>query len=114
MNSRYTYIADLAKQVDIPDDGILSRTLHTDEQVKVVLFGFDAGQELSEHTASMPAILHIVQGEARLMLGDDSVEAQAGAWVHMPPHLRHGIYAKTPVVMLLLLLKSAEGQSPAQ
>ncbi len=114
MNLRYTYIADLAKQADVPVDGILSRTLYTDEQVKVVLFGFGAGQELSEHTASMPAILHIVQGEAHLTLGDDSLEAQAGAWVHMPPHLRHGIYAKTPVVMLLVLLKSAEGQEPPQ
>jgi quercetin dioxygenase-like cupin family protein len=114
MDTKYIYFADLAKQVDIPDDGILSRTLHTDDQVKVVLFGFDAGQELSEHTASMPAILHIVQGEARLTLGDDSLEAQAGAWVHMPANLRHGIYAKTPVVMLLLLLKSAEAQSPSQ
>ena len=63
MSSKYTYITDLAKQVDIPVDGILSRTLHEDEQVKVVLFGFGVGQELSEHTASMPAILHIVQGE---------------------------------------------------
>lgn len=113
MSSKYTYIADLAKQVDIPVDGILSRTLYDDEQVKVVLFGFGAGQELSEHTASMPAILHIVQGEARLTLGDDSVEAEAGAWVHMPPELRHGVYAKTPVVMLLLLIKPG-GQSPAQ
>ena len=113
MNSRYTYIADLAKQVDIPVDGILSRTLHEDEQVKVVLFGFGVGQELSEHTASMPAILHIVQGEARLTLGDDSVEAEAGAWVHMPPELRHGVYAKTPVVMLLLLIKPG-GQSRSQ
>jgi quercetin dioxygenase-like cupin family protein len=113
MNSRYTYIADLAKQVDIPVDGILSRTLHEDEQVKVVLFGFGAGQELSEHTASMPAILHIVQGEARLTLGDDSLEAEAGAWVHMPPELRHGVYAKTPVVMLLLLIKPG-GQSRPQ
>ena len=113
MNSNYTYIADLAKQVDIPVDGILSRTLYDDEQVKVVLFGFGAGQELSEHTASMPAILHILQGEARLTLGDDSLEAEAGAWVHMPPELRHGVYAKTPVVMLLLLIKP-DGQSPPQ
>ena len=114
MNSKYTYIADLAKQVDIPVDGILSLTLYSDEQVKAVLFGFGAGQELSEHTASMPAILHIVQGEAHLTLGDDTLEARAGAWVHMPPQLQHSIYAKTPVVMLLLLLKSAEGQSPPQ
>ena len=104
------YIADLAKQVDIPADGILSRTLYADEQVKVVLFGFDAGQELSEHTASMPAILHIVQGEAHLTLGGDSVEARAGTWVHMPPDLKHSVQAKTPVVMLLLLMKPAEHQ----
>jgi quercetin dioxygenase-like cupin family protein len=110
MNSTYTYIADLAKQVNIPVDGILSRTLHDDEQVKAVLFGFGAGQELSEHTASMPAILHILQGEAHLTLGDDSLEAEAGAWVHMPPELRHGVHAKTPVVMLLLLIKPAAHQ----
>ncbi len=113
MNSRYTYIADLAKQVDIPVDGILSRTLYSDEQVKAVLFGFGAGQELSEHTASTPAILHIIQGEAHLTLGDDSMEAQAGAWVHLPPQLQHSVYAKTPVVMLLLLLKPG-GQSTPQ
>jgi hypothetical protein len=29
----------------------------------------------------------------------------AGTWVHMPAGLKHGIQAKTPVVMLLMLLK---------
>jgi len=102
--SNYTYVADLRAQ-DIPADGILSRTIYNDDHVKVVLFGFGAGQELSEHTASMPAIIQIVQGEAQLGLGDDTVEAHAGAWVHMPAQLRHSVRAKTPVVMLLLLLK---------
>jgi quercetin dioxygenase-like cupin family protein len=101
----YTYIANLAREVEIPPDGILTRTLYADEQVKVVLFAFDAGQELSEHTASMPAILHVLQGEARLTLKRDSIEARAGTWVHMPAHLEHSIDAKTPVVLLLLLLK---------
>ncbi len=107
MSPTYTYIADLAAQVDIPADGILSRTLYSDDQVKVVLFAFDAGQELSEHTASTPAILHVLQGEARLTLGHDSMEARAGAWVHMPAQLQHSLSATTPVVMLLLLLKGA-------
>jgi len=30
----------------------------------VVVFGFAQGEELSEHTASMPAVLHFLQGEA--------------------------------------------------
>jgi hypothetical protein len=32
-------------------------------------------------------------------------QARPGTWVHMPTGLRHSIQAKTPVVMLLLLLK---------
>jgi len=53
----------------------------------------------------MPAVLHFLQGEARLTLGDDALEAKAGSWVHMPTGLRHSIQAQTPLVMLLLLVK---------
>ena len=104
----YTYISELTKEVNIPANGILSRTIYNDDRLKVIVFGFDRGQELSAHTAPMPAVLHILQGEARLTLGADSLEARAGAWVHMPPQLEHGILAKTPVVMLLMMLKQAK------
>jgi len=50
--------------------------------------------------------LQIIRGEATLTLGDDTIEAQAGAWIHMPAGLRHAVTARTPVVLLLLLLKS--------
>ena len=71
-----------------------------------VLFGFDKGQELSEHTASMPAIMEFISGDADLKLGSEPATAQAGSWVYMEPNLPHSVYAKTPVVMLLLLLKN--------
>jgi quercetin dioxygenase-like cupin family protein len=105
MKTLYTHIDDLAKETQPPDKGILSRTLHNDDRLKVVLFGFAQGEELSEHTASMPAVLHFLQGEAQLTLGDDTVAAKPGTWVHMPTGMRHSIQAKTPAVMLLLLLK---------
>ena len=105
MKTPYTHISDLAKEAQPPEKGILSRTLYNDEKVKAVIFGFGQGEELSEHTASMPAILHFLQGEAKLTLGDDTLDARPGTWVHMPKGQRHSIQAKTPVVMLLLLLK---------
>lgn len=101
----YTHISDLAKEAQPPDKGILSRTLFNDGRLKGVLFGFAQGEKLSEHTASMPAVLHFLQGEARVTLGDDRHEAKPGSWVHMPTGPKHGIQAKTPVVMLLMLLK---------
>ena len=105
MSNNYTNIVDLAKEVEPPDDGILTRTLFNDDHVKAVIFGFGEGEELSEHTASMPAILHFIKGEAILTLGDEKVEAQPGSWIHMAPDLKHSVLTRTPVVMLLLLLK---------
>jgi quercetin dioxygenase-like cupin family protein len=105
MTTTYTHFSDLAKEVRPPDKGILSRTLFNDDRLKAVGFGFAQGEELSEHTASMSAVLHFLQGEATLTLGDDRHEAKPGTWVHMPAGLKHSIQAKTPVVMLLLLVK---------
>jgi quercetin dioxygenase-like cupin family protein len=105
MTLPYTFISDLAKECLPPDKGILSHTLHNDDRLKVVLFGFAQGEELSEHTASMPAVLHFLQGEALVTLSENRHEARAGTWVHMPAGLKHSIQAKTSVAMLLLLMK---------
>lgn len=109
MTQTHTYIADLTRTVEIPTQGILSRTVYSDASVNVVLFGFDAGQELSEHTAARPALLQILSGEARLTLGADTVDARPGTWVHMPAGLPHSVLALTPLVMQLTLLPAAGG-----
>jgi quercetin dioxygenase-like cupin family protein len=99
------FFADLAAEVQVPPDGILSRTLHNDDRLRVVLFAFSAGQELSAHTAPMAAMIYFVRGEAKLTLGDQTMEAKAGSFAWMPPKLTHGIVATSPIVMLLMMLK---------
>ena len=74
----------MGRELPAPAEGILSRTLYGDDRLKVVGFGFAAGEELSEHTAQTPAVMHFVSGEASLTLGDDQQEAVAGPWVYMP------------------------------
>lgn len=105
MDIPFVHLAAVEDAVQIAPNSIVSRPLHADDKVKVVLFGFDAGQELSEHTASVPAILHILRGEAEIALGEDIHQATAGDWTWMPPQLPHSIRARTPVVMLLTMLK---------
>ena len=105
MSEDYTYFADLAEQLtEIPPDTIVSRTLYSGDELKVILFGFAPGQELSEHTSARPAILHFLRGEAKLTLGGEAQTAQAGTFVRMAPRLPHSVYAETEVVMLLLML----------
>ncbi len=105
MSDDYTFIQNLAAEQPVPEEGTLSRTIRNDERVKVVLFAFAAGEELSEHTSSMAAILHFVSGQAKLTLGGDTLAVAPHAWVHMAPNLSHSIHAETPTVMLLILLK---------
>ena len=105
VNPTYFVTTELIKEIDIPQRGILSRTLYDDNDVKVVLFGFSAGHELSAHTAPMPAALYFLEGEADLTLGSDTTAVKAGAFAHMPPYLNHAIVAKTPLVMLLIMMK---------
>jgi quercetin dioxygenase-like cupin family protein len=104
----YTLIPVLEELLEtIPQDSIVSRTFCKDGQLKAILFGFDTGQELSEHTSSQAAIIQIVQGDATITLGEDQHELGAGAWIHMPPGLKHSITAKTPLLMLLLMFGSS-------
>jgi len=53
----------------------------------------------------MAAVLYFVRGEAELTLGTEKNYVRAGAFVHMPPQTPNGILGKTPVAMLLLMLK---------
>ncbi|MBC8504858.1 MAG: cupin domain-containing protein [Anaerolineales bacterium] len=105
MTNQYSYFENIIDLLpEIPDDSIVSRTFYEDDQLKGILFGFAAGQELSEHTAAKPAILHFIEGQARLTLGDDEKSAGPGTWVHMAPHLPHSVVAESRLVMLLILL----------
>ncbi len=102
-----TTIVDLRAPVETPADGIVSRAIYNDDDVRVVHFSFAAGQQLSDHTAPWPVTLEVVDGEATIRLGDDTVEAQAGTWIHMPADTPHSVVAKTPLVLLLHLLKGS-------
>lgn len=99
-----TVFTDIANGLEIPNDGTLSRVLFKDDDLRVVIFGFDTNQELTEHTASKPAVLQIVRGSAHLVLGDEESTIGPGGWVHMPARLPHSVHALEPTVMLLTLL----------
>ncbi len=105
MSSPYVYLPALDDLLmEVPPESIVSRTFYENGQIKAILFGFAPGQELSEHTAARPAILHFLRGTARLRLGEESVSAGENTWVYMEPHLPHSVAAETLVYMLLLLL----------
>jgi quercetin dioxygenase-like cupin family protein len=105
----YTLFDDLSLVVQVvPLDSIVSRTVYRDSGLKAILFAFAPGQELSEHTASVPAIIQILEGDCEVTLGADHYQAHAGFWVRMTAKLPHSLLAHTPVKMLLLMLSDGK------
>lgn len=89
----------------IQPESIISRTLHHDEHIKAIAFGFAAGQALSEHTSARPAMILFLAGSATLTVGGDSCEVEPGTWLYMKPDLPHSITALTNLVMLLEMIQ---------
>ena len=104
-----TSFSNLSREIDIAEGSTVSKTLYQDATIKMVLFGFAAGQELSEHTAAVPAVLHFLDGKAEVTLGGERMVAEAQSLVHMPAQLPHSITALEPTRMLLLLIKQPAG-----
>jgi quercetin dioxygenase-like cupin family protein len=105
------FTADLDALALHTERGIVSKTVYESPALNVVLFTFDAGQELSEHTASVPAIIHLLEGEAEVQVGEQHVDGRPGFWAYLPARLPHAIRAKTRLAMLLTMLRGPEDRS---
>lgn len=99
------WVGNLEDMVEFAEGGIVSKTIIDEPRTKVVLFIFHPGQSLSEHTASMPAAIHVLSGRASILLGSERHQAEAGTYVYMPANLNHAVDAQENLVFLLTLFK---------
>jgi quercetin dioxygenase-like cupin family protein len=107
MDAKAETIISLAKETQFAPNGIVSRTLLRAPNVRVVLFGFAEGQELTEHTSTQRAVIEILSGECDFSLAGKPHALKAGDFLHMPPNLPHALKATKQCSMLLTLIKPA-------
>jgi len=101
-------VVSLAEETKFVANGIISRTLLRTDNMRVVLFGFAEGQELTEHTSTQQAVVQILSGECEFSLAGEPRTVKAGDFIYMPPNLKHAIKATKPFSMLLTLTKLPE------
>ena len=107
-------ILSLPAETRFAPNGIVSRTLMRTPAVRVVLFGFAAGQELSEHTSVHHALVQILSGECDFPTNGQSHALKAGDVLYMPPGLRHAVHATTDFSMLLTLIQASAPAPPLE
>ena len=103
----YTSDTHLHHEMKMRDTNIAVSYTHLDvykRQVRIVLFAFAPGQELTEHTSTREALIHVLDGRGEITLGSETVEAGAGTLIRMAPKLPHSVHAHSPLRMLLYML----------
>ena len=84
---------------------VVSRTFAQNPALSVTLFAFDQGEGISAHTVPADALVHILDGRARITIGEQEIEAQAGQVVVMPEGVPHALHADQRFKMLLVVVK---------
>ena len=88
--------------------GIASRVLARTAAGNITLFAFDAGEELSEHTAPFDALALTLSGALVLTIGGVDVRTAPQTIVLMPADVPHAVRAIESSRLLLIMLREAD------
>ena len=94
----------LAALVTYQKGQIVSRTLAQNRAVSLTLFAFDANEEISSHASGGDAMVQVLDGKAKITIGDGVQFLCAGETVVMPAGVPHALEAVEPFKMLLTVV----------
>lgn len=96
----------LADHVAYAQGSVVSKTLLQKDGGNITLFSFARGQGLSEHTAPYDAVVHILDGMARVTIGGREKNVAAGQMLIMPANVPHAVFADEQFKMVLTMIRS--------
>lgn len=95
-----------ADLIDYQEGSVVSKTIVDKKTGTVTLFAFDEAQKLSEHTAPFDALVHLLDGEAEVIISGKATTLKAGEMVVMPANEPHALNAIRRFKMLLTMIRS--------
>ena len=100
----HAQVLSLAEMTSYQDGAIVSRQITKAEAGNITLFAFDAGQELSEHTAPFDALVQVLDGQATISVAKQSFEIGMGQAIILPAGQPHAVKAEQKFKMLLTMI----------
>lgn len=99
-------VLNLADLVEYQEGSVVSRTVIDQKSGTVTLFAFAQGQGLSEHVAPFNALVHILDGKARITISGKPFELDQGQAIIMPANQPHALEASDRFKMMLVMLRA--------
>ncbi|GAA3765328.1 hypothetical protein GCM10022240_16950 [Microbacterium kribbense] len=73
--------------------------------VRAVVFAFDTGAELAEHTAPGPIVVQALSGHLTFTAEGVTKDLRPGALLHLDARIPHSVVALEPSKMLLMIIR---------
>ena len=89
--------------------GVEGRRISSREGVEIIYMTLAPGSLLDPHTTPFDAQFFVHRGEAVLLIGNQEIPAPAGAILHCPGDIPHGIRNDTGEEITLLVIKYRKG-----
>jgi len=98
--------ATIATLIAYQSGSIVSKEIIKRNNGKVMLFAFDEGEGLSEHTSPFNALVQVVEGEAEVTVSGNPNRVQNGELFLMPANQPHALKASKRFKMILTMIRS--------
>lgn len=73
--------------------GPIAQLVTENRDCRVIVFGFEPGQEIPAHTSSSTVLMQALEGRGRFRVGDQEQAVGPGDVAVCPPHVPHALVA---------------------
>jgi len=98
--------SNLSELIAYQSSSVVSRQLIKKNTGNVILFAFDKGEGLSEHTTPFDALVYLLDGSAEITISGKSYYLKQGEMIIMPANQPHALKAVERFKMILVMIKS--------
>lgn len=94
----------LRELVKAEDGQITSRTLAQNDAVSITLFAFAAGEEIGTHDSTGDAMVTVLEGRGKFVVGGSEYFLDEGQTLIMPAKIPHSVHAPEAFKMMLTVV----------
>ncbi|MBD2342950.1 cupin domain-containing protein [Anabaena subtropica] len=96
-------VIQLREQIEYPRAGVKSQVIFQDKVCQYTLFCLAATTEISEHTSTRNATIHVLEGKGILNLSGQDITLVPGVFILISANAPHALKAEENLTFLLTL-----------
>lgn len=105
-NYRFGEVYKLAPQIENSSEGVAFKNMFINDNGRVALVAFKAGQKLDTHTTPEEVMVSVLEGEIEFTMLDMTHTLKVGEFLLMGGGVPHSVVAKADSKMMLVKIKA--------